>query len=143
MSIILVVLAFGIIMSIAIIYLPTFKGLTSVKVSKSKKKSAATVKKAQPTDGYVPPDAYSSSTPKVSKFQSIKNLNVSAKDIPIQIHLEERGSDLRKRKEKLSLNNNPDTYDYDIDELIREEGEEEARAFYKKEVIGKTSEEVV
>ena len=47
----------------------------------------------------------------------------------------------------MDLDNNPNTYDYDIDELIAEENDlarkEQQQEFYKDQIIGKEREEMV
>lgn len=149
MFLVLTLLVLTVLIVAVTVLLPYFNGLTTIEVHKkrqaSKKKKLAD--SAPIMTGYVPPDAVtsSSSTEKQPRFK----VKVTSDDMPLHIKLD-HAPGLRKRREKLDTNQDPNSYDYDIDELIedddreeREENERKQREYYRNEKIGKSSEEIV
>lgn len=149
---------FGVIIVVAVVfvavilYLPYALGLTEFEKSSRKKLQKLKESASSEHSGYVPPDEEHAL--RQQKEESLKGkasalrerINVTSEDVPVKIRLHQDG--LRKRtKEKLDVDTNPSNYDYDLDELIREENEEAAEAqrrdFYKNEVIGKGRDEMV
>lgn len=154
--------------------LPYASGLTKIEIDRShhqslKKSSPLSSQEHKPPQqyyGYVPPDEIQDFDDQTNELHhSLKDrahllkekLQVTADDIPLKIKLNKpdsintadgNSSGLRHRKrEKLDLDNNPNTFDYDIDELIAEENDlarkEQQQEFYKDQIIGKEKEEMV
>lgn len=161
-------LVIAIILIAAIVLLPSLSGLTKVSVETHphhKKEVKPTNKKKQNEVGdsyqfgYVPPDELSSTSNELDKEGFLKaearalkeKLQVHSEDVPIKIKLKNFAVDengLRRRKaEKLDLDTDPNSYDYDLDELIAEESESARqnaqREFYKDQEIGGEKEEMV
>lgn len=142
-----------------IVYLPYASGLTTFEKQEIRAKQAKPIAKepSQPSyGGYIPPDELyhqqeleESSNSLRGRASAIKEkLNITSNDMPVKIALLDH-QNLRKRnqKEKLDTDNNPNNYDYDLDELIEEERDksvqEQKSDHYKKEVLGKEKEEMV
>lgn len=135
-----------------ILYLPYALGLTEFEKSSRKKLQRPKENAGAAYSGYVPPDEEFAL--REQKEEALKGkssglrdrINVTSDDVPVKIRLHQDG--LRKRtKEKLDVDTNPSNYDYDLDELIREENdqavEDQRRDFYKNEEIGKERDEMV
>lgn len=143
-------------MVVFIVLLPVMSGLTQIEKQKpTASKQKARSKEQFESQGYIPPDelirgeneSQSSFKDRVEAMK--KKINVTSNDIPYKIRLQhENDSGLRRRtKEKLDIDTDPNNYDYDVDELIREEGEEAVRErdqeFYKDYEMGRAKEDVV
>lgn len=161
------IITIAIIFVILILLLPSVSGLTKVSVQTHphhKKDSKPTNKKQNEVPdnyqyGYVPPGELTLSSNDVDNEGFLKTearvlkekLQVHSDDIPIKIKLKNFAGDetgLRRRKaEKLDLNTDPNSYDYDLDELIAEETESARqnaqKEFYKDQKIGREKEEMV
>lgn len=168
------ILIIAVILVAVMVILPYTSGLTKIEIDRSHhqslKKSSQESKPPQQQQqqyyGYVPPDEIQDLDDQANQqHQSLKDrahllkerLQVTADHIPLKIKLNKldsgstasgNSSGLRHRKrEKLDLDNNPNTYDYDIDELIAEENDlarkEQQQEFYKDQIIGKEREEMV
>lgn len=100
--------------------------------------------------GYIPPDeAARLKQHEASKGKGIslrEKIKITSGDIPIRIGLQLEGG-LRKRTGKVSLDNDPNNYDYDLDELIEDETKGEAKRaaaeFYSKEPVSNIDEDLV
>lgn len=152
-----VVLFIAVILVAVIIYLPYLSGLVSYKVDKVPKRGP--VKKNEFSSshvtesyGYIPPDeqiSQSSAVDGIWKKARLEppKINVTSDDIPIKLTLKENSGLKRRHKEKLDIDSNPNNYDYDLDELIREESEaaiaEQRRQFYNDAELGKEKEAMV
>lgn len=139
-----------VILCAGVIYLPYSAGLTHIEKNhhvKSAKKEKET--KAPQYDGYVPPDEEIrlQEEAKNARASALKEkLTVTAEDMPLRIRLNQ-DSVLRKRQEHTISDGNPNTYDYDLDELIKEEtvgAAQKAQAeLYSHEKIGGDKEAMV
>lgn len=120
----LTVLLFAVVIVAVIVYLPYSTGLIKYNYEKKPKK---TPKKETPKhreyNGYVPPDEVQEQKPKA--FNTGINTNITKDDIPVKVSL--TGGNLRKRREKLDVDSNPNNYDYDLDEIINEQEPQEYR----------------
>ncbi|KAI5967860.1 hypothetical protein CANMA_002628 [Candida margitis] len=163
----LLIIAIAIALVVLILLLPSLSGLTKVSVQthpRHKKDSKPINEKQTEAQnnyqyGYVPPDELTHSSNDLDDEGFLKTearalkekLQVHSDDIPIKIRLKNFAGDdtgLRRRKaEKLDLNTDPDSYDYDLDELIAEETESARqnvqKEFYKGQKIGGEKEEMV
>lgn len=104
----------------------------------------------QQYSGYVPPDEEL----RLKEEEKSKGLastirekvRLTSEDMPIRIGLNQEGN-LRKRGGKVLIDNDPNNYDYDLDELIEDETKGEAKRaaseYYAKENINKNSDELV
>lgn len=146
MFLLLIILA--IIFCVVIIYLPYAAGLTTLqKAEHHTLTQRQSVKKQY--SGYVPPDEElrlqqeEQSKGKTSLRERVK---VTNDDIPIRIKLNQDGV-LRKRSAKVDIDRDPNSYDYDLDELINDEtvgeAQREASEFYAKQDVGTNREELV
>lgn len=149
---------FAIVIIAFLIYLPYSSGLATYKYEKKPTERAQLKNKDEYLSnyqGYIPPDEEAalrnknqdSHSFRVSVSKLKEKAHVTSSDIPLKFKLQQ-DSTLRKRnKEKLDVNNDPNTFDYDIDELIREENEtaieEQKREFYKNLQMGKEKEAMV
>ncbi|ODV76885.1 uncharacterized protein CANTADRAFT_24145 [Suhomyces tanzawaensis NRRL Y-17324] len=132
-----------------ILYLPYASGLTKVKIERKPKNISH--KQEEPAvdeyQGYIPPDEQVARSENKPHTSMRDRMNVTSGDIPLRIRLDHESSGLRKRKDKLDINRDPNSYDYDIDELIEEEAQaaklERDREFYKNEKLGGTKEDQV
>lgn len=74
-----------------------------------------------------------------------EKVKVTNDDLPIRIKLNQDGV-LRKRGAKVDIDRDPNNYDYDLDELIKDEtvgeAEREAAEYYAKENVGSNIEEM-
>lgn len=155
-SMITLILVAATLMVVFIVLLPVMSGLTQIEKQKpTASKQKARSKEQFESQGYIPPDelirgeneSQSSFKDRVEAMK--KKINVTSNDIPYKIRLQhENDSGLRRRtKEKLDIDTDPNNYDYDVDELIREEGEEAVRErdqeFYKDYEMGRAKEDVV
>lgn len=123
-----------------VLALPYLSGVTKYEFDKKQKSDRKpkehTSKPFHEYQAYTPPDeAFMSEQEKRDRLEALKEkasalkekANVTSSDIPFKIRLQDGENMLRKRKtEKLDFNPDPNEYDYDIDELIREEGEKAA-----------------
>lgn len=133
----------------AVLYLPYAAGLTQIEKN-TKPVEIKKTKKEPQFDGYIPLDEelrQQEEDATAARASGLKEkLSVTAENMPLRIRLNQN-STLRKRQERTLVDRNPDTYDYDLDELIREETEgaaEKATAeFYSHENIGGDKEAMV
>ncbi|CUM52839.1 uncharacterized protein AC631_02829 [Debaryomyces fabryi] len=149
---------FAVVIIAFLIYLPYSSGLATYKYEKKPSERAQQKNKDEYLNnyqGYIPPDeeaalrkqGQDSHSFKVSVSKLKEKAHVTSSDIPLKFKLQQ-DSTLRKRnKEKLDINNDPNKFDYDIDELIREENEsameDQKREFYKNLQMGKEKEAMV
>lgn len=132
-----------------ILYLPYAAGLTQIEKNHRTAEVKKTKKEPQ-FHGYIPLDEelrQQEEEEDSSRASAIKKkFSVTSDDMPVRIRLNQ-DSTLRKRQDRTMGDRNPDTYDYDLDELIREETEGQAaksRAeFYANENIGGDKEAMV
>lgn len=122
-----------------VVLLPQMQGVMKIKRSTRSKKSSKgeTLDQDQGISsssysGYVPPsDSYlESKVDKKSRRAALKE-KLNEQSLPIDYELG-IGSELRKRNknvkvEDMAQTKNPDSYDYDLDELIQEENEQDRR----------------
>jgi hypothetical protein len=124
-----------------VVLLPLISGVGSYKYQRtysSISNEDEDEKKQDSTDidqGYVPLEEQirreQEHNKKESKFSKLKNLKITKESIPLKFTTtassvrQPTKQALRNRKPRNleSLNNNPDSYDYDLDELINEEEE--------------------
>lgn len=100
--------------------------------------------------GYVPPDeALRMKEEEASKGLAStirEKVKLTNEDMPIRIGLRQEAN-LRKRGGKVLIDNDPNNYDYDLDELIEDETKGEAKRaaaeYYAKENINSNSDELV
>lgn len=144
------ILAVAVILVAGVLYLPYAAGLTTLEVEKKKKKIQTHEDDADQDFGYVPPDVAAARSAKSTSIKSQASSlrdRIASQDIPVKIKLDSSNNLRRRTKERLDVDSNPNNYDYDIDELIREEAEEAAqeqmRQDYKGEVLGKDKEAMV
>lgn len=138
----------------AILYLPYASGLTTVSVQNNKRRRDA-AHQPEPAEysGYLPPDeAVASLSSKPESLRSRASafrdrIQVTQEDMPLKIKLDHQDSLRRRNKVKLDINPDPNSYDYDIDELIQEEAnealQEQQRQTYRGEVLGQDKEAMV
>ncbi|KAI5955040.1 hypothetical protein KGF54_001601 [Candida jiufengensis] len=114
--------------------------------------------------GYISPDTFSNESDtkdegflKQRAHALKEKLQLNQEDMPIQIHLKTNnkskpndnteGGLRNRKKEKLDLNTDPNTYDYDLDDLIKEETsnaqKQQQKEFYKDQIFGKEKEAMV
>ena len=164
------IISIAILLVVVILLLPTLSGLTKVSVETPHRHHHKqdhrpnNKKQVENQDdyqyGYVPPDELAQSSNDVDDEGFLKTearvlkekLQLHSDDIPIRIKLKnfagDEGTGLRRRKaEKLDFNTDPNSYDYDLDELIAEETESARqnaqREFYKDQKLGGEKEEMV
>ncbi|CAH2351354.1 hypothetical protein CLIB1423_03S04412 [[Candida] railenensis] len=149
-----------------IIILPSSAGLLKLERNTRTKKSAEPERSKNPSSssgqeysGYLPPDEYNAlqeqKREQYQKESSIKarasalkdKINFTANDIPVKFSLQDQQRLRHRNKERLDIDNNPNNYDYDLDELINEEKEksleDQQREAYKNEVLGQDKEAMV
>lgn len=120
-----------------IAFLPLISGVASYKYQTTNKDYDSKKKDDEPIithQGYLSPEERAEleakSSSRNSKFSNLKKIpNVSKRDIPFKFTPKIDGnSQIRNRKVKQSgVDLDPSNFDYDLDELIREENEEDAR----------------
>lgn len=113
----LLLILLSIILVAVVIVLPYLTDLVSYKYEKKPVKSVKT-KSNQLSSGYVPPDQQTEQTQ--AKTSGIRK--ITADDVPIKLKL--KGTQVKRRKERLDVDSNPNNYDYDLDELINEVDDE-------------------
>lgn len=129
-----------------VLYLPYLAGLTTIEKKEYKPKQKK--QKSRIDTGYVPPDEEVNLQQERHGLRSTlkEKVHVTSVDMPIRIKLNQDGA-LRRRGEKPVGDVDPNNYDYDLDELIREETEGEAarkeKEFYAKENVGGDKEAMV
>ncbi|GEQ69147.1 hypothetical protein JCM33374_g2818 [Metschnikowia sp. JCM 33374] len=142
----------AVVLCAVILYLPYAAGLTTVE-KQSRKKTQQKTKRSSADDqysGYVPPDEelrLQEEAGSKGKTSALKDkIKITSDSMPIQIKLNQDGG-LRKRTERSVGDFNPNNYDYDLDELIREETEGEAqrktKEYYSNEHVGGDKETMV
>lgn len=143
------ILAVAAILMAGVLYLPYAAGLTTLEVEKKNKNKAEPQQQVEDDDfGYVPPDvaAARANSSSVKSHASLKE-RFASQDIPVKIKLDSSNTLRRRTKERLDVDSNPNNYDYDIDELIREEAleaaQEQMRQDYKGQLLGKDKEAMV
>ena len=140
-----------------LLYLPYAAGLATYKIENSHKEKKEQNEEDKDEDKlqsvYVPPDEEDQRKLKVddkkklaSKASGLRErLNVSVDDIPFKLELRHKGR-TRKGADHV-VDNNPNDYDYDIDELIRDEEESLANRqreeFYSQNKVEGQNEDVV
>ena len=145
------ILLVAVVFCAVIVYLPYAAGLTTLeKHSDKKTKKERKRHENDEYSGYLPPDEElrlqqeSSSKGKTSALKD--KVKITSDRMPIQIKLNQENG-LRKRTERKVGDFNPNNYDYDLDELIREETEGEAQRkaqeFYAKQDLGGDKEAMV
>lgn len=123
-------------------------GLTTVQKVKHKKRSTKQTTQ-QLHSRYIPPDEVLRMKKEElagSSRSFSDRVKVTSEDIPIRIVLNQDGI-IRKRAGNVVSDRNPNNYDYDLDELIRDETKGEAdrsaAKYYAKEKLEINSEELV
>merc|ERR1712080_122967 len=140
-------------MGVLAIALPYMSGLSTYEKQKKKKPTKlvhSTSAVSSGTMGYLPPDEIArQEQANETHKDSLKNrVKVTTDDLPVRMTLKHDGTpSLRKRKEKLDVDTDPNHYDYDLDELITEEGNlaaaEQQAQFYRGQTLGKLAKEMV
>lgn len=123
----LYLLFLAVVLCAVIVYLPYSAGLTHIEKQK-KQKPQRKAESAPEETGYIPPDEQLRRQQEEERSRSLKarasgfkqKMTVTNDDVPVKIRLNNEET-LTRRKEKLSADLNPDHYDYDLDQLIREE----------------------
>lgn len=141
-----------------VLYLPYSAGLATYKYEKkprSKAEEAEHDSVVNNYQGYIPPDEEAalrknqedSHSFRVNVSKLKEKAHVTSSDIPLKMRLQQDGNLRKRNKERLNVDNDPNTYDYDIDEFIKEENEkaveEQKREFYKNLQMGKEKEAMV
>ncbi|EDK39616.2 hypothetical protein PGUG_03714 [Meyerozyma guilliermondii ATCC 6260] len=149
----LAVLLVGLVFVVLAIALPYMSGLATYEKQKKKKPTKSvhsTSAVSSGTMGYLPPDEIArQEQANETHKDSLKNrVKVTTDDLPVRMTLKHDGTpSLRKRKEKLDVDTDPNHYDYDLDELITEEGNlaaaEQQAQFYRGQTLGKSAKEMV
>ncbi|OBA19933.1 hypothetical protein METBIDRAFT_44964 [Metschnikowia bicuspidata var. bicuspidata NRRL YB-4993] len=147
----LFIIVVAVVLCVIILYLPYAAGLTTVE--KQARKTSEQEKASQTANqysGYLPPDEelkLQQEAASKGQTSALKNkMKVTSESLPIHIKLNQDGV-LRKRTERSVGDLNPNNYDYDLDELIKEETEGEAQRkaqeFYAKQKLGGDKEAMV
>lgn len=131
----------------AVLYLPQMAGLTHLEKQKKQKKPVHQQKHEDPVSGYIPPDEEIRRQKEEEERKSLaarasglkQKMNLTNDDVPLKIRLNNEET-LTRRKEKISTDHNPDTYDYDLDELINQET---GRTAEKGKFSGESNEDLV
>lgn len=146
------ILIVGFIFVALAIGLPYFSGLATYQKQARPKRAKTDQHSSAASSGsaaYLPPDEAArqarSEEPQHESFRD--RVRITADELPVRMTLNESGQSLRKRREKLDTDRDPNHYDYDIDELINEEGSkaaaEQRAQFYRDEPVGKLAKEIV
>lgn len=142
----LLILLVAVALCAAILYLPYAAGLT--KVEKVERKREVAKKTPVQEAAYVPPDEeWKHQQADAQSRASLRDkVRVTSRDMPIRITLNQDAV-LRKRGERAVVDADPNSYDYDLDDLIREETAGEAarreKEFYAREAVGGDKEAMV
>lgn len=152
----IVILVFGVVLICAILLLPYVSGLTRFEKNKRRvapsAPPAAAAAPSAPSYGYTPPDEFEAGEAESASFRSrasaLKSkISVTSNDIPVKIALLDHPGLRKRTTERLDTDNDPNNYDYDLDDLIREEKEravdEQRREHYRNEVLGGDKETMV
>jgi hypothetical protein len=151
----IVILVFAVVLICAIVLLPYVSGLTRFEKNKPRRAAPpapAAAAPSAPSYGYTPPDEFvagdEESASLRSRASALKSkISVTADDIPVKIALLEHPGLRKRTTERLDTDSDPNNYDYDLDELIREEKEravdEQRREHYRNEVLGGDKEAMV
>lgn len=121
---------------VLVLYLPYAAGLTKIEKQKPQAQTGRRARRDSDSG-----NNYLDSDPQATATGSLRDrVKVTSADMPIQIKLASDGVARRPKRAVARPDHNPDSYDYDLDELIREEtyGESEraARQFYAGEPAG-------
>lgn len=133
-----------------ILALPYVSGIASYDVERKKKtmkKTNLEPAKEPVSAGYVPPsfDLKNSEEASASGISALKDkIKLTSEDIPLKLHLNDTSNLRRRKTDKVDLDTNPNNYDYDLDELIKEEWEEKKQQQQQqsKPVTTKTTQEI-
>lgn len=107
-----------------IVYLPYSANLIKYETkprSTGKPGSSKSSDNNKVSTGYIPPDEVSTGSSN-AKASGIGFRKFTKDDIPVQMSLNR--PHVKRRRDKVSLDKNPDTYDYDLEDLINESDEE-------------------
>ena len=152
------IIIFAIVIIAFLIYLPYSSGLAIYEYERKPKEKVQQNNKdnyLNSYQGYIPPDeeaslreqGQESHSFRVSVSKLREKAHVTSSDIPLKIRLQQDSSLRRRNKERLDIDTDPNNYDYDIDELIKEENEaaveDQKREFYKNLQMGKEKEAMV
>lgn len=147
------ILLVAIVFCAIVLYLPYSVGLTQIERQHHEAK-AVQKKKNDEYTGYIPPDEELRLQEQDNEKHGLRakasalkeKMHVTSGDMPVRIRLNQ-GGELRKRKETIQIDKNPNTYDYDLDELIEEETEgarqQRVKEFYAEEAVGGDKEAMV
>lgn len=152
-----VLLIIAIVIVLYLLYLPYAAGLATYKIEKSHKETKEQNEEDKDEDKfqsvYVPPDEEDQRKLKEDEKKNIaakasglrEKLNVSVDDIPFKLQLRHKGK-TPKRVEHVT-DDDPNDYDYDIDELIRDEEEtlanRQREEFYSQNKVEGQNEDIV
>lgn len=151
---ILLILIVAILLCALVVYLPYSAGLTHIERNTQSSHPAKKQNNLADDGGYIPPDELWKREQEEKDANSLRarasalkdRINVTNDDVPLKIRLNQ-DTVLRRRHEKVVGDNNPNNYDYDLDELIEEEtagaAKERAAEFYAHEQVGGDKEAMV
>ena len=107
-----------------VIYLPYAAGLTTVQKAQRKQQSGQ--QKARKQSGSITPyEELRMRQEKQANFKKLSDkIKLTSEEMPIRIGLNQNGL-LRRRGTKIDVDRNPNNYDYDLDQLIKDETEGE------------------
>lgn len=109
-----------------VIYLPYAAGLTTVQKAQHKQQSGQQKARKQQSGYITPYEELRMRQEDQAKFKKLSDkIKLTSEEMPIRIGLNQNGL-LRKRGTKIDVDRNPNNYDYDLDELIKDETEGEA-----------------
>lgn len=97
-----------------VVMMPYLTNLVSYQYEKKPTKPQKTRVRNEYNSRYVPPDQQVEQTE--AKSSGIRK--ITAEDVPIKLKL--NNTQVKRRKERLDTDSNPNNYDYDLDELINE-----------------------
>lgn len=139
----------AIIFCAVVLYLPYAAGLTLVE-RQHREAKVHQKKQEEEYSGYIPPDeelrlqqeeeAKHGIRAKASALK--EKMHITSADMPVKIRLNQDNV-LRKRKEPVITDMNPNTYDYDLEDLIAEETQQGTKEFYLHEEVGGDKEAMV
>lgn len=131
-------------MVVLIVLLPQLSGLTTVKYQPDRSRRTLHGQQEQEQDqeqGYIPPDELQRRAEQVQQQNSKlsmgslkKKLDYTREDVPFKLHLTSENTSnttLRRRgnKPNVQAQNDPNAFDYDIDELIQEDQQDREQEF--------------
>jgi hypothetical protein len=134
MALLFIILAM-VVMVILVLLLPQMSGLTKVEYKANRHRDEPQEKQDDEYEGYVPPDELqrrlkSQQSSKLSLNSLKKKMVYHKEDAPLKVHLKrEDVGRLRRRLKKADIQeqNDPNAFDFDIDELILEEQQDQQK----------------